>query len=91
MSYRLGGRGRKAPYTSSVVRVPSPILPQVEKLISEFYRLEDSPQDPQGLPKVLTREEAAAAAAVALGQKKSARVTVRKLLQVIFDDPTSAL
>ena len=39
MDYSKGGRGRKAPYTSSVCRVPSPLKGIVDALIERFQDL----------------------------------------------------
>lgn len=36
MTKPLGGRGNKAPYETTQVRVPMPIKPQVEKLIAQY-------------------------------------------------------
>lgn len=36
MSKPLGGRGRRAPYDTVMVRVPEPIKPKVEALIEEY-------------------------------------------------------
>lgn len=36
MSKPLGGRGKRAPYDTVMVRVPEPIKPKVEQLIEEY-------------------------------------------------------
>lgn len=36
MDKPVGGRGHKAPYETTQVRVPVPIKPQVEKLIAQY-------------------------------------------------------
>jgi len=32
-----GGRGKRASYKTSVVRVPNPVMPQVLELINQFH------------------------------------------------------
>lgn len=38
MSKPLGGRGKKAPYKTVMVRTPEPAKPQVEALIEQFRK-----------------------------------------------------
>lgn len=82
MSKPVGGRGIKAPYESTHVRVPTPIKPEVEKLIQRFYEggdIEDK--------KVLTSlDDAVVTAKNILLQKKSARVSMSKLLTAIYGE-----
>ena len=39
MDFTKGGRGRKAPYSSVVCRIPSPIKPLVDGMVEAFYDL----------------------------------------------------
>ena len=45
MSYSKGGRGKKAPYTSSVCRVPSPLKGIVDGLVERFHELVSNGDD----------------------------------------------
>lgn len=79
MAVWKGGRGVKAPYESTHVRVPVPIKEEVEKLIEKF-KSGDKEEEKQ-LPSL---EESVEIARVILNQKKSARVSVEKLLTGIY-------
>lgn len=62
MDYTKGGRGKKAPYTSAVCRVPSPLKGIVDGLTERFKELiatgEDKTlEDTQELWERLIREE----------------------------------
>jgi hypothetical protein len=82
MSGRAGGRGKKAPYETTHVRVPMPIKTEIERLIRNFHQ--DSIDDE---PKLLTTYgEAIAMAQGILLQKKSARVSMQKLLTSIYGE-----
>jgi len=37
MNKPQGGRGRKVSYTSTTVRVPDPVLPQIQEIIDHFH------------------------------------------------------
>ena len=37
MNKPKGGRGKRASYKTSVVRVPNPVMPQVLELINQFH------------------------------------------------------
>ena len=78
MSNYVGGRGLKAPYVSTHCRIPEPIKPLVEKL-SAYYK------ETLELPKLpLSKLEAEAIAHKILSQKKSAKVSMEKLLTAIY-------
>jgi len=80
MSGCAGGRGKKAPYETTHVRVPMPIKTEIERLIKNFHQ--DSIGDE---PKLLTTYgEAIAMAQGILSQKKSARVSMEKLLTALY-------
>ena len=92
MGRPVGGKGKKAPYDTRVVRVPVPILPLVEWVIDRFYVeleldkpvTEDSKQT-WGICHV-EKGEAVSLATELVSQKKSASFTVSKLLQVLYLD-----
>lgn len=80
-----GGRGIKAPYSSKVVRIPEPILGNVEKLIDSFYS-NNSIED----KKLVTPDKAIELAKDILAQnqtsKRSTKVCLEKLLQSLYGD-----
>ncbi len=101
MTKPLGGRGKKAPYETAVIRVPVPLVPKVEKLIDDYRNLtingEESESDKY--PKVpatstLTTylealEEAKKILAVNIKSKRSTADCIAKLLQVLYGGTVS--
>jgi thiamine phosphate synthase YjbQ (UPF0047 family) len=79
----VGGRGKKAPYKTSVVRVPVPVLEQVEKIIQEYRdSLETGLLPPSvGHP---TKAIAIQEAEKIIKQKKSARVSMQILIDRLW-------
>ncbi|WP_414624964.1 J domain-containing protein [Calothrix sp. CCY 0018] len=48
-----GGRGKRASYQTSVVRVPNPVMPQVLELINQFHSTQNSfPSKPTSIKKI---------------------------------------
>jgi hypothetical protein len=96
-----GGRGLKAPYETTILRVPLPLVGRFQAQVDEFRDLaingvEDS-SDPAtvvlsrlGNDK-LTRLEVVEKAKVILRRRKSAKESLTKLLQVIYNDKTIIL
>lgn len=80
MSKPVGGRGNKAPYETTHVRVPVPIKHEIERLIEEFREGKQHYQE----NSLTSFENALVIAREILKQKKSARVTVEKLLTAIY-------
>jgi tRNA splicing endonuclease len=74
-----GGRGKKSPYDTTHVRVPVPIKPVIEKIIEQFHRGEDGPDR-----QILSLSESLEIAEQILKQKKSARLSMQKLLTAIY-------
>ena len=85
MSVWRGGRGVKAPYESTHVRIPVPIKDKVEQL-SQAYK--DGRLD-ELEPQFMSLENAAEIARSILKQKKSARVAMEKLLKEIYGEDIS--
>jgi phage tail tape-measure protein len=85
MTVWRGGRGVKAPYESTHVRIPLPIKDRVEEL-SKAYK--DGTLD-ELESKLLPLEEAIESARNILKQKKSARVSMENLLKVIYGEDVS--
>lgn len=88
MNVNKGGRGIKAPYSSKVVRIPEPILDRVNEILDNFYN------GTAAAPEV-DRESAIKLGIDILQQnkvsKRSTKVCLEKLLQVIYSDNTIKL
>jgi len=80
MSKPIGGRGNKASYETTHVRVPVPIKSRVQQLIEEFWNSEEQRQENQ----LTSLEDAIVTARKILNQKKSARASLEKLLTSIY-------
>lgn len=85
MSAPKGGRGNKAPYETTHVRVPVPIKAEIEKLIND-YKEGISTDSSETL---ITPTEAIELARNILRQKKSAKVSMEKLLTSIYHQEIS--
>lgn len=79
MNKPKGGRGKRAEYTSTHVRVPEPLVKEVEALKRKFFGMDEEAENP--LPSL---ENAMTIAKGILLQKKSARVSVEKLLTALY-------
>lgn len=93
----VGGRSKKAPYVTTHVRVPLPVKPYVVKLVDLYHLkgesvlselIEELDSTDLGHSKNLlpTFEKAVSQAKVLLRQKKSARVTLQKLLTSLYGE-----
>lgn len=82
MSVWRGGRGVKAPYESTHVRIPVPIKDKVEQL-SQAYK--DGKLD-ELEPQFMSLENAVEIARSLLTHRKSARVSMEKLLKEIYGE-----
>lgn len=99
MSKPVGGRGKKAPYNTVVMRIPEPLAEKVEKLIDwyrisalegritqdDLKRLEPWKSDYSSLGKT----EAILRVREILKRKQSAKQSLLKLLQVLYDSEIS--
>lgn len=83
MTKPVGGRGKRAPYENRPMRIPDPIRPQVEKLVTAFY--ENEHQD--GASDLPDLETAIREARAILQAKKSARASLQRLLSVLYETP----
>lgn len=87
-----GGRGKKAPYETTVIRVPVLLKETVESL-SNDYRLTGKVPSLEPIPvsqPSLTKEEAIALANQLLKSKKGgAKYCLEKLLQVLYSPPVT--
>lgn len=80
MAKHVGGRGLKASYKTTHVRVPEPIKPDVERLIERFHNGGDDSEN----NLLTTLDDAIVTAKSILDQKKSSRVSMSKLLTAIY-------
>lgn len=80
MSIPKGGRGIKAPYETTHVRVPVPVKDHVQSMIDRYK--EHGTLDVEN--SLTTFDEAVISAQAILSQKKSARVSMEKLLTAIY-------
>jgi hypothetical protein len=83
MPINKGGRGKKADYESKVIRVPLPIIGEVENLIENFHN-DLSSNTLAVSTDSISLESAIEIATNILKSKKSAKESVRKLLQVLY-------
>lgn len=81
MSKPVGGRGKKAAYTSTHVRVPEPLVSEVEALKRKFFGVEEE----EAVNPLPTLENAMAIAKGILLNKKSAKLSLEKLLTALYN------
>lgn len=91
MAYSKGGRGKQAPYQSTHIRVPEPLKDVLQAICDRYRETLDIEQalacDTTVSDKpvnLLTRSDAVELATKILGQKKSAKVSLSKLLSAIY-------
>jgi hypothetical protein len=97
MNKPVGGRGRKAPYETTLIRVPVPVYEQVEKIADDYRRLvlegEENNVDENSDFRVdiskVKFDDALQRAREILKQKKSAADSMAKLLQVLYGGTVS--
>lgn len=81
MNIPKGGRGVKAPYETVVIRIPKPIETDVLDLVNSYrsgtYKLVTS---------YLDKDQIIELANSILTNKKSAKISLTKLLQVLLQD-----
>jgi hypothetical protein len=94
MNKPIGGRGKKAPYNTVVMRIPKPLAEKVERIV-DWYRIAAlegivTQDDLRRLEpwkseySCLGKSEAILRAKEILRQKKSAKQSLLKLLQVLY-------
>jgi hypothetical protein len=96
MAILKGGRGKKAPYQSTHVRVPEPIKPAVEALIERFrllvveegLSLDNAASQVEAQPACgcYSKEQIIEAAKHGLRSKKGAWKSTEKMLTALFDE-----
>lgn len=80
MTKPVGGRGHKASYVTTHVRIPEPIKLEVERLIQRFHQAYSD----ESTNLVTSLSEAMAIAQDILTDKKGARVSMEKLLTALY-------
>lgn len=80
MTKPVGGRGKKAAYVTTHVRVPEPIKLEVDRLIQRYHQAYSD----ESTNLVTSLSEAMIVAKGILTQKKSARVSMEKLLTALY-------
>ncbi len=95
MRINKGGRGIKAGYSSKVVRVPDPVYPEVEQMITKFYLNGIEDKNQLSIFGALLPQEALEKAQEILDKniksKRSTKDCLTKLLQVIYSDTSLKL
>ena len=79
MNLPKGGRGKKANYETRVMRIPAPVASEVETLVHAFHSGEAVTDD-----ELPTLPDAIATAQAILKSKKSARLSMQRLLTAIY-------
>lgn len=97
MTKPLGGRGKKAPYKTQIVRVPIPIVPKVEQIIDDYRNLVINGEESEfeKYPNLaacvtpISYSEALQRAKEIVKSKRSASESLAKLLQVLYGGTVS--
>jgi hypothetical protein len=92
MNKPLGGRGKKAPYETKLLRVPVPIVQKVELIIDDYRNLviNGEVSEFEKYPNLaacvtpVSYSEALQRAREIIKSKKSASDSLAKLLQVLY-------
>lgn len=92
MNKPVGGRGKKAPYETALIRVPVPVYNQVEKIADDYRRSvieneDNNLEEKTDIPSETTTvnySDALQRAKEIVNQGKSARISLAKLLQLLY-------
>jgi hypothetical protein len=88
-----GGRGKQAPYETTIIRIPLPIKPDVERIVDNYRNSVNQPilaaiaeleESPIPLKDAIIKAEE-----ILLDKKASKRISMKKLLQVIYGQKVS--
>lgn len=85
MNKPKGGRGYKAPYETVVIRVPKPLEESIEKQVEDYRKKAIEGIEIEERKKHPSIDFAVSQAKEVLKQKKGARESIEKLLQVLYD------
>jgi hypothetical protein len=97
MNKPLGGRGKKAPYETRLIRVPIPIVPKVEQIVDDYRNLviNGEQSEFEKYPNLaacvtpVSYSEALQRAKEIVKTKRSAAESLAKLLQVLYGGTVS--
>jgi hypothetical protein len=97
MNKPLGGRGKKAPYETRLIRVPIPIVPKVEQIVDDYRNLviNGEQSEFEKYPNLaacvtpVSYSEALQRAKEIVRTKRSASESLAKLLQVLYGGTVS--
>lgn len=89
MTKPKGGRGYKAPYETVVIRVPKPLESLIEQQIDDYRSVVLEGKELNHQEEQISLDSAILQAKEILKQKKGARDSMEKLLQVIYGVKTS--
>jgi hypothetical protein len=89
MEKPVGGRGKKAPYQTTHIRVPLPVKDKVEQLIKE-YRESGTNQNSSDSQQIISLEDAKLLSKKLLKSKTKNIETHAKLLTAIYGLEVSA-
>lgn len=97
MNKPLGGRGKKAPYETVLIRVPVPVYSVVEKIADDYRRLViegevnnlEEKSDNRVETTQVKYDDALQSAKEILKKKRSAAESLSKLLQVLYGGTVS--
>ena len=84
MSARKGGRGHKAPYQTKQMRVTVPVQDKVREIVKQFHRELEGEETQDLKSSIKELDEAIDLAKSITRQKKSARISMAKLLSRIY-------
>lgn len=79
-----GGRGLKAPYETKTIRVPVPCLDAIEKVVAGYHETGKTEIEESTISYTDALLEAEKILNSKIGQTKSAKQSIEKLLQVIY-------
>lgn len=88
MNIPKGGRGKKAPYETTTIRVPVPLLKTIEEQVDQYREFVVN-GTVTATASMMSYEDAVAHSKEILKQKKSARQSIEKLLQVLYGCETN--
>jgi hypothetical protein len=97
MNKPLGGRGKKAPYETQIIRVPVPIVPKVQQIVDDYRNLviNDEDSESEKYPNLVacvtpvSYSQALLRAKEIVKTKRSASESLAKLLQVLYGGTVS--
>lgn len=88
----LGGRGNKAPYETTHIRVPLPLKEIIQELVDNYKSTNHVPDNINQLiqpessdDRMIAVDDAISLAHAILKQKKSAKLSLQKLLTAIYN------